>query len=524
MSHSIFKTLIQTSSLKYADRPLLYDTLENRLLNYTECRTLINLVSKKLALSGYTKGDIILNFSPLSLESVILCWACLLNGLIFVPVDHNWPSSLLKQILNETSPKMVMTDQVRLSMVAPLITSEIIVLSELTEQTQIPTFYDWLEDLNNANTNVIDEINPDDPAIILYTSGSTGTPKGVMLSQKALCNSGKLVSDHFDWQCSDSFMNLGDLNSMSGLRNTCIAPLHSGSSMVIAQPDERNSVLHIIELIYKLQIQYIGVAPTVIRQMNIIYSQARKDQIASLKAILCTGGSLAKDQMQLFYTLYSKPIYNYYGLTETAGICSGHNVSTFSPNDNSIGKPIGAEFIIIPDASSKSTDIGELLVKSNNLMLGYFKKEKETAEVLINGYFHTGDIAQRRIDGFYELLGRKKNTIKNIYSELIHLEEIDRALEAHHLIKEACSCNFASFIEDEKIIAFIVLEEYTKDEENIIINDIRNHMLNLVGKNRTPWRYYIEKDLPRNTNGKIQRQKLEEKINEYIQSEHTRYY
>lgn len=518
-----FGELLCDSVKAFKQNTLLFDTSEGRSINYTDCLTLSEMVSAKLVNSGLQKGDIVLNYSPLSVESVILCWACLKSGLIFLPVDHNWPENLLKQVIEESSPSLILTDKKRLLIVESNYFSDRIITND-SDHNLTNSFYNWLEKEDPEINKSIEKVKSGDPAIILYTSGSTGVPKGVVLSQHALCNSGKLVSKHFDWQPLNSFMNLGDLHSMSGLRNTCIAPFHNGSTSIIAQSEERNNILYIFDLIEKLHINYIGVAPTVIRQMNVLFSHKRKNQLSTLKAIICTGGLLAKNQLELFYNNYNKPVYNYYGLTETAGLCSGHNAETFSPDDNSIGVPVGAEFMIIPEPSYKNPNIGELLVKSNNLMLGYYKRDKETSEVLKNGFFYTGDIVKKRNDGCYELLGRKRNTIKNIYSELIHLEEIDQALEKHHLIKEACTCGCNHLEEDEKIVAFIVPTNYPSNTESQFINIIKKHMNEIVGVNRTPWCYYIEKELPRNTMGKVKRQSLTEKLNVYIKSERTRYF
>jgi acyl-coenzyme A synthetase/AMP-(fatty) acid ligase len=521
MQRITFQDLIRLVADRYDRQRLLYDTLTKRSLSYAESLPSVQGISKKLASAGLTKASIIVSYAPLSLEAVLLCWASWYDGLVFVPVDHNWPPSLLKQILVETAPALIATDAARFRAVASLVPPEKILLFDASDPAQ--TVFPRREP-NAPEFQPPTGPGPDDPAVILYTSGSTGAPKGVVLSQYALCNSGKLVSEHFGWQSPDVFMNLGDLHSMSGLRNTCLAPLHSGSSMVIAQPQERGSVTGLFDLVSDLRIQHLGVAPTVIRQMNIVASAARKEKLAPLRSVLCTGAPLAKDQLELFYRNYGKPVFNYYGLTETAGFCAGHNAETFSPSDNSIGKPVGAEFTIVRDPSSDPPDTGELVVKSDNLMAGYFKKEKETAEVLRNGRFYTGDRMRRRPDGCFEWLGRKNNAIKNIHSELIHLEEIDRALEACPLIEEACACAYARFEEDERIVAFIVPKEAPEKSEADMVLEVKSHMDGEVGKNRAPWFYYVEKSLPRNSTGKVQRRELIEKLRGYQQSGHTRYF
>lgn len=526
MAIKTFKSIADNCFIKYNHLNLLFDTVENQILSYADGYELIKSVSKTLSLQGITKGNMIVTYTPLSLESVVLCWACFYNGVIFVPVDHNWPKELLYQIIEETAPKLVLTDSDRFERFNGNLTTGTIVLSGKNRTKQnIPLFFEWLQESNTLGAEQLAEVYPNDLAVILYTSGSTGIPKGVMLSQQALFNSGKLVASHFGWKCNDIFMNLGDLHAMSGLRNTCFAPLHAGASFIIATSEERNHVLLVLKLINKLGIHYLGVAPTVVRQMNILFSESRQKQLSSIKAILCTGGALAKDQLNLFYHKYHKPVLNYYGLTETAGLCAGHNFNTFNPTDNSIGIAIGAELIIMSDPTNYNEEgTGELLVKSDNLMSGYFKREKETELVLKDGFFCTGDIVHKRDDGCYELLGRKRNIIKNLHSELIYLEEIDIALESHPMIQEACTCSYSLSEEDEKIVAFIVLKYNSDSIKQDSTAEIKKHLIDKVGKTRMPWCYYFEESLPRNTMGKIQRHLLKEKLHEYIQSNRKRYF
>lgn len=527
MADKTFKSLAEICFIENTHRNLLIDTSQDLTLTYADGYKLIRILSQKLNNEGIQKGDIILSYTPLALESVLLCWACFYNGVVFVPVDHNWPNKLLTHILDETNPKIILTDKERLASINQTNrkNSAIVLAGRNTGYDNIPPLFEWMQDNHFSGDMLEAEVFPNDLAVILYTSGSTGIPKGVMLSQHAIINSGILVATHFGWSCEDVFMNLGDLHAMSGLRNTCFATLHVGSSFVIASSEERNNVLFVIDIIERLCISYLGTVPVVIRSLNIISSGKRQKQLSCLKAILCTGGNLAKNQLELFYHNYQKPVLNYYGLTETAGLCTSHNFETFNPTDNSIGPAVGAELRIEPEQSLYNEQgIGELLVKSDNLMSGYYQREKETAEVLKDGFFYTGDIVYKREDGCYELLGRKRNIIKNLHSELIYLEEIDNALETHSMVKEACTCSFANFEEDEKIVAFIVLETDVSISIQHTTNEIKMYLVEKLGKNRMPWCYYFEESLPRSTTGKIQRQLLKDKLNGYIQSHRQRYF
>ena len=97
-------------------------------------------------------------------------------------------------------------------------------------------------------------------------------------------------------------------------------------------------------------------------------------------------------------------------------------------------------------------------------------------------------------------------------------------MELHPGIKEACAVRYAEHAEDEKIGAFIVSEEADETKQKELVEDLKMHMNQKVGKRRSPWCYIFKKKLPRNSPGKIERQKLADNLDELIQTEYTRYF
>jgi long-chain acyl-CoA synthetase len=525
MNENTFQRLADDCFKTHAKKTLFYDSHDNKSLKFFEGFELILKASQKLSDLGFSKGDTIISYTPLSKESVILCWASLYNGLVFVPVDYNWPQELLTGVIKETDPKLILTDAERFKNLYGYSSNCVILQTGNNKPDNVSAFFKWTEKSLDKSAENTPEIFSSDLAVILYTSGSTGVPKGVMLSHQALFKSGSLFAKYFGWKPDDVFMNLGDLHTLGGIKNTCFAPLHAGASFIIASEEERKSILLTIELISGHKINYLAVGPTIIRQLNILHTGTRKDKLSSLKAIICAGAYLAHDQLRAFYSNYNIPVLNLYGSTETTGLCTGHNLSTFNPDDNSIGQAVGAQLIIEPDPSyGNDINTGELLVKSDKLMSGYYKRESETNLVLKDGIFRTGDIVKKREDGCFEILGRKRNIVKNLQTELIYLEEIDCALDSYPHIEEACSCNFSQFEEDEKIVAMIVLKKSITLTLDETIADLKKHLLKKLGKNRMPWCYYIEESLPRNTAGKLQRQIIKNMLNERIQSNSKRYF
>jgi len=525
-SQMTFQSLFRRSCHAFGRNKLILDKHSLTVLTYSEAASLVETTSALLARLGVRKSGTVVSYAPLNLESILLCWACLVNGVVFIPVDHDWPEALLGHVIDQTSPMLILTDRERHGLVRNRFKpGRVLLCGEADSGAGALGFYDGLAACRDKRKWDSDPVRPDELAVILYTSGSTGTPKGVMLSQHSLCNSGRLISDFFNWGPGDRFMNLGELHSMSGLRNTCIAPLIRGSSFLVADVEDRRNVLSILERIQEFSITFVGVAPIMVRQMAVVASSSRKDMLSSLRAVLCTGAGLSSGALQAFYTAYGIPVLNYYGLTETAGICAGHTFSTFSPTDASIGFPVGASLSLAPDPERASSgDVGELLVESDNVMLGYYGNDRETVDMMKNGIVHTGDLARVRHDGCYELVGRKSNIVNTIRSERICLEEIDAALEAHPTIREACACRYLKTDDDERIVVFIVPEKDFREPGQAFIDRIKKDLTAMLGRYRAPWFYYIETELPRTTAGKIKRYTLRERLDEYLRVQHKRYF
>jgi len=491
---------------------LQLDELEEEL-SYADAEDLVCAIEKRLFQDGAAAGDRICSIAPLNLEAILLAWACFRLGMVFVPLDHTWPEDMLNFVIDETEPRIVFV----LSSVSVRSGVTVVVYDETSAQSQRLTFAEWLHNGYPFVCPSADELNESDAAVILYTSGSTGRPKGVVLSQGSLIRSGLLVVELFEWSSKDVFLNLGDLHSMSGLRNTCIAPLIAGCRAVIASEKCRSEILLLPETIKRNGCTFVGVSPVVIRQLNMSASRFSLDSFASLRAMLCTGGFLAPEQVRLFFNNFGRPVLNYYGLTETTGLCAGHSFATFDPDEISIGKEAGAIMQIVDhnDSQLPDNEVGHLRIKGPNLMLGYFKQLPLQDEVLKNGWYYTGDLAQRRPDGHFILRGRTRNIIKNIYTDLICLEEVELALESHPTVLEVGIHTYQSEFDDERMAALIVLKESARQRPSkILAEELRQFLHKAIGKRRVPHRFYFIDKLVRNSQGKLLRDKLGELIDD----------
>ncbi|MCF6290638.1 MAG: acyl--CoA ligase [Desulfobacterales bacterium] len=500
---------------KFADRTALLIDDSGEKITYGEADTVTDRIAARLRAAGVRPGDRICSWASLNLESILLAWACFSYGAVFVPLDHSLPPAPVLDTCRELTPRLFFMDHDRRKIMAaarPAGDTEIVIYDEPAGAADFPLFSFWLEEAGTFPPAYSPRVVSDEQtAVILYTSGSTGVAKGVMLSHGALYRSGALVVDLFKWQPDDVFMNLGDLHAMSGLRNTCIAILLAGCTAVIAGEAVRGTVLLLPEVIRRHRCTFIGIAPIVIRQLNMMADHFSPSLFSSLRAVLCTGGFLDPRQTIKFYDHTGRPVLNYYGLTETSGLCAGHGLDSFLPDDPGIGPAVGARLEIVDehDQPLPAGRPGQLRVRSLNLMQGYYGRPDLTETVLRDGWFYTGDIAEQRPDGHFILRGRCRNIIKNAHTDLIHLEEVELALEQHHQVMEAAVHPYRSEFGDERMAAYIVPRQRTAVESSAaIISELQQFLLHKLGRRRLPHCFVTIDRLPRSGSGKLLRNNL----------------
>lgn len=510
--------LFRSAVRNFQDRDCIISDCDGSTFSYADVDYIVSRVISKLQASGMKKGEAICIYSPMHVEAFVLFWAVAELGIIFVPADFNWPARILEKVLAEVRPKLLFCapeSMKELSLISPALTSDfrtVLFDSEYNDSLfDSPTFSDWLEESGSFWESV--EISPDDEAVILYTSGSSGDPKGVVLSHGALCRSGRLVTKTFGWSSDDIFFNLGEMHTMSGLRSSAVAALHCGCSFLMTSLSKRTNIFSITECIRQYGCTLLGAAPITLRQFAQFKDRIPVEDLRSLKFVLSTGSTLSRNLMEEFHDLFQIPILNYYGLTETTGLCIGNSSQTFRDAQGSIGRAIDCEVAIIDheDNFLEAGRVGELIVRSDTLMSGYYRREDLTREIIKDGWLHTGDLAMKRPDGHFVLVGRKRNIIKNAHTELIHIEEVELALERHPQVLEAAVCGYVSSLGDERMAAFIVPATESENPA-ALFSTLRNYIAAELGGRKIPSVFLIRGQLPRSSAGKLLREQLKREM------------
>lgn len=306
-------------------------------------------------------------------------------------------------------------------------------------------------------------INPHAMSVLIYTSGTTGLAKGVMLSQVNIVFDILSTLKRIKLTETDLTIALLPLHhtyqSMAGFlaflyRGACIAfndnIRHLQQDMALYKPTVFIAVPLILESFLKVlhkKYERVFAGDTIFRTQQTLSNVLGKASPAlaksvffsvnkafggRMRAILCGAASLAPEIFRE-YESFGFTVYVGYGLTETSPVAIMHNDSYTSPYD--VGFPIEGVYAKLINVNEDG--VGELLLHGPNVMLGYYNKPKETAKVLKNGWFHTGDLAKKNPNGSYTIAGRVKTMIVIQSGKKIFPEELEFLLEQSPYIREA---------------------------------------------------------------------------------------
>lgn len=490
-------------------------------VSYRDLAVLESRVRNRLRGRKGIPASRVCSWAPLGVEGIVVSWACLLSGDIFVPLDHTCSPEVIGGLLSTIRPTHLFLDGKRLSGIRshPAVAGVELILYEenaVAGEDDRRRFSRWLEgpdaEAHDAGS-CPDPVADEHPAVILFTSGSNGTPKGVVLSHHALAESADLFRRHFGITTGDLFLGLADLHTMSGFRNTCLAVPFAGGAVALAEEAVRNSAIELPGLVTRIRPAFLGASPVVIRQLAPLLERADPACFSSLRAILTTGGILHPASVQRVFAATGVPVLNYYGLTETAGICAGHSLSSFTVEDGGIGRALGARLEIVDDAGTILPDgkTGQLRVKSDRLFSGYYGHPESAGQLVSDGWLLTGDLAERTPDGRFFLHGRVDNAIKNVFTELVCCEEIELGLERHADVTEAGVVPFLADDGEETLGAVIVSRrEIASAEVEGFFAGLNRFLAKTLGPRKTVQRFALAPGLPRGSGGKLQRMSLKD--------------
>ena len=502
--------LFERAASLYGPSPLiLFD--DNSSLSYSDASALAHEVAGRLQAAGVGKGERVVSVSAASAEAALVFWASMLAGSVFVSVDSTTQPDKLTRILKSIGPKIVFTStESAFKRALEGIKSVSYSSDSSGHEYGSVRFHEFLE--GGSGEYRPEPVSSSDDAVVLFTSGTSGEPNGIVLSHGALAGSGHLLAGTYEWGPEDRVLSTGDFHTMSGLRNPLVAALCAGASFIIAPQAARASGPACSVLMEKLGATILCTVPAFLAQFTRFQEKISNGFTSRLRFVMCTGTNLPGAVAEEFEERYKKSVLNYYGLTETAGLCIGV-IPGMKIGSGAIGVPLGCSVKIAGPDNREVNDgeTGELFIRSERLMSGYYQDRDATERAIVDGWFRTKDFCRKRPDGSIELLGRVDDAFKDMRGELVHPSEIEKVLEGFPLVLEAAVCGFDAEDGRPAAAAFVVARVNGADEKSMA-NELRRQALAVLGPYRTPAVFRFVDSLPRGTNGKILRRKLRETL------------
>ena len=357
--------------------------------------------------------------------------------------------------------------------------------------------------LNEAKANV----NCHDVVNMQYTSGTTGFPKGVMLTHYNISNDGFFTGEHMKFTSDDKLCVCVPLFHCFGVVLATMNCLTHGCTQVMV---EKFDPLVVLASVHQERCTALYGVPTMfIAELN--HPMFDMFDLTCLRTGIMAGALCPIELMRQVSDKMQMTITSVYGLTETSpGMTQTTVEDSFEKRCTTVGRDY--PFVEVQVIDPETGEIcppgvqGEMCCRGFNVMKGYYKNEKATAEIIdANGYLHSGDLGVKDEDGYYRITGRIKDMIIR-GGENIYPREIEEFL--YHLdgVSDVQVAAVPSKKYGEEVGAFIILKEGAKLEPE----DVRDFCKGKIARYKIPKYVFFVEEFPLTTSGKIQKYKLGE--------------
>lgn len=423
------------------------------------------------------------------------------NVLFYIKNDSKNNNECLKNIIGESNcidkEKFISLDKV-------------IVIGDVISTDSVINWTDFISMSDTIFDDIVydyrNKVTAEDIYSIQYTSGTTSRPKGAILLQKGVLYSASNYGEVLKMSSDEKIFIPIPFHYCFGNILAAVSYLIYGATIVVPGGFNTTSALRILE--EECCTLICGVPTMYFAMIN--NSDFKKYDLSKLNKMVMGGSYSSPSQVcKIAQAFGVTNIINGYGLTETSSLCVIPSIDEpFEMRVNTVGRPLQNIEAKIVDKDSgnekQEGQMGELLIRASNCMIGYYKKEYETSQTIDkDGWLHTGDLASQTNDGWIKIEGRIKDIIIR-GGENISPTEIEIALCEVEGINDAKVIGINDEVMGEKIAAVIISRINLED----LCQQIEAKLENKISKNKIP-EYYIKADsYPVNSNGKIIKDEL----------------
>jgi len=509
------RQLLETRAAVTPRKTWLCSAPDGRRWSYAQFDRLVNRAANLLLSLGVAKGDkvsLLMSNGPEYITAYFACWKI---GAVAGPVNSHLKGEEIAYVLNNSEAVALITEQAFLHHIEEVRPRLSFLRRTVVMDEAVAGMIHYPSAVADQPTKLrATALDADDEAIIIYTSGTTGKPKGVLLTHRNLIANARQITEWLGFTERDRLLCIMPLFHVNAIIVTTLAPLYAGGSMVVAP---KFSASHHWQWVSDYQVTSFGSVATMLSMLLRAYPEGvpRGLRTRQLRFAMCGSAPVPVDVLRQFEERFGCLVVEGYGLSEST--CR----STFNPPDErrrpgSVGLPIGNEVKIFDDEDRELGvgEVGEIVLRGENLLKGYFKDPEADARAFRSGWFHTGDVGYQDADGFFYLVDRKSDMIIR-GGENIYPREIDEVLYQHPAVEDAAAVGVPDALYGEEVKAFIVLKEGTQASEQELIDFCRARLADY----KCPKSIEFLSEIPKGPTGKLLKRELARAAKENFKSQ-----
>jgi len=507
--------ILEDSAKRFANQPAV--SFNGITISYAELNNKANQIANGLKMIGVLPGDKIAMSCPNIPDFPAIYFGILKAGAAVVPLNILLKADEITYHLNDSKAKAYFcfsgSEDLPLGDYgleafynAPLCQYIYFIDSKAKKEIYAVNSYNDLIAHQSTSFETV-QSKAEDVALIIYTSGTTGQAKGAELSHLNLLCNAILATDLFSTSHLDKQLVVLPLFHIFGMTVLMNAGIYRGTHNILLPRFDPKAV---VELIDTFHITIFAGVPTMYWGLINYHHESIADDCVKKNLRLCISGgaSLPLKVLQDFETRFNVSVLEGYGMSEGSPIVTFNDLRT-GCKPGSIGTAVWGVEVKIVDETGKELpagEKGELIYKGHNVMKGYFEKPEQTADVLKDGWMHSGDVAVKDEEGFYYIVDRTRDMIirggMNVFPR-----EVEEIMMKHPSISLVAVIGVPDERLGEEVKAFVVLKDkHEADSAEMVLWSKAN-----MAVYKYPRKIEFVENLPISATGKILKKNLREK-------------
>ncbi|WP_404351995.1 AMP-binding protein [Phycicoccus jejuensis] len=506
---------------RFGDREALVDRAQDVRMTWSELGEAVDRLARGLLASGLEKGDRVGIWAPNCAEWTLVQLATAKVGLVLVNINPAYRTHELTYVLRQAGIRVLVT-------AASFKTSDYVAMVETArpecpalEQVVVIGRDSWDALLAGADdvsperlTMAQRDLDPYEPINIQYTSGTTGFPKGATLSHHNILNNGYLVGELCRYTEADRICIPVPFYHCFGMVMGNLAALTHGACMVIPAPGF-DPALTLAAVSEERCTSLYGVPTMFIAEWAL--PQFDSYDLSSVRTGIMAGSPCPASMMTKLIESGIEEMTICYGMTETSPVSTQNRVDdTFEQKVNTVGSVHPHLEIKVVDPVTGETvprgTPGEFCTKGYSVMLGYWEEPEKTAEVLVDGWMHTGDIAVMDDEGYVQITGRIKDMVIR-GGENVYPREIEEFLYTHPDVLDAQVIGVPDEKYGEELCAWVRMRD---GAEPLTVEAVREFCAGRLAHYKVPRYVKVVEEFPMTVTGKVRKVEMRERTVEEL--------